>query len=234
MSKLKGNRLSDTLKMSFRNRRSLSSERIASDVAETIFAQHISIWAMAETHLRGEEKAEMNGYKFFNSGLSMSASKTQAGVGLAYDPGEVKVIDFTAVSERNAVAWLIAKDTRWQVVATYAPTENCDELEYLRYLEELKDACKLRSSKVKSWSEFQLLIFGDLNATLGKKCMSIYPSRFEDSFLKKRVAGMVNSWLKWSAKESFVSIINSSRKLKLRKWAGGIQEQENSHWRTIV
>ena len=90
--------------------------------------------ALAERHLRGEEKAEMNGYGFLNSGVSMSASKTQAGVGRAYDSAKVKVIDFAAVSEGNAVAWLIAKDTRLQVVATYAPTENCDKKEYMQYL----------------------------------------------------------------------------------------------------
>ena len=49
--------------------------------------------------------------------------KIQTGFDLAYDPGKVKVIDFAAVSERNAIAWLIAKDTRLQVVITYAPTE---------------------------------------------------------------------------------------------------------------
>ena len=101
MSKLKGNRLSDTLKMSFWNCRSLCSERIASDLAETLFARQISICALAETHLRGEEQTEMNSYEFLNSGVSMSASKTQAGVGLAYDPAKVKVVDFAAVSERT-------------------------------------------------------------------------------------------------------------------------------------
>ena len=125
-----------------------------------------------------------------NSGISMSENKTKAGVSLAYDLAKVKVIDFEAVSDSNAVACLIAKDTRLHVVITYAPTENCST-EYMQHLQELKEACKLRSSKVKSSSEFQLLIL-DPNATLGKEMHKHLPKQMEDSFLK-RVAEMVNS-----------------------------------------
>ena len=163
--------------MNFWNCRSLCSERIASDLAETFFARQISTCALAETHLRGEEKAEMNGYELLNSGVSMSASKTQAGVGLAYNPAKVKIIDSAAVSEKNAVAWLIAKDTRLQVVATPFSPQKTDEKKYMQYLQELKDACKLRPSKVKSSSELQLLIPGDLNATLGKEIHEHLPKQ---------------------------------------------------------
>ena len=39
----------------------------------------------------------------------------------------------------------------------------------MQYLQELKETCKLRSSKVKSSIEFQLLILEDLNAPLGRE-----------------------------------------------------------------
>ena len=73
------------------------AETLAEILAETICA-------LAETHLRGDQKAEMNGYEFLNSGIAMSASKTQARVGVAYDPAKVNVIDFAAVSEKSAIA----------------------------------------------------------------------------------------------------------------------------------
>ena len=55
-----------------------------------------------------------------------------------------------------------------QIVITYAP-QKTEEMEYMQYLQELKEACNLRSLKVKSSIEFQLLILGHLNATLGKE-----------------------------------------------------------------
>ena len=75
--------------------------------------------------------------------------------------------------------------------------QKTEEKEYIQYLQELKEACNLRSLKVKSSSEFQLLILGHLNATLGKETHEHLPKhvgRFlpeENSRIGELMTGMI-------------------------------------------
>ena len=65
---------------------------------------------------------------------------------------------------------------RLQVVITYASTENCEGVYAVSA--DLNEACNIRSLKVKTSSELQLLILGHLNATMGKKMHEHLPQQF--------------------------------------------------------
>ena len=84
-----------------------------------------------------------------------------------------------------------------QIVITYAPRENWRKGVYA-VSARAKEACNLRSLKVKSSSEFQLLILGHLNATLGKETHEHLPKhvgRFlpeeESSRIWELITGMI-------------------------------------------
>ena len=128
------------------NSRSLCSDITSGILVEDLKRRRISLCAIQESHLRGKSSASLSDYTLLSS-VDITVERTSAGVGFLVSTPDIRVTDFMTISEKNAVIWVLKNETYIKVASTYAFTENSETLEYVRYIEQLKLACK--SHKVK-------------------------------------------------------------------------------------